>query len=238
MSLFLLNNKTKFNNPVDKFGKDLSFWISPTYSKKTFNGSSISQIYDLSKNKKNAVQSTAIYQPAYVSSDYLGLSSLKFDATNSQKMSISSLGISGIQTLVSFIKMNGSGATRTLFAGANWNVSGWQAVISSNLTIQGCISGTAWQTVYAFSSYLNNYAHLVIVVDNIALKVKVYVNGVKIGTDYTMPYSYTERVGECKIGDFWGGTTTGNIYNMYLVNREMTSTEVLQDYYNWTRYKA
>ena len=79
MSPRLLRPRATGFNPKSIAG--LAFWIDAgATSSLTFNGSTISQINDLSGNGRNATQATAARQPGYSSTDANGRAAITFPA--------------------------------------------------------------------------------------------------------------------------------------------------------------
>jgi len=233
----LILDSLKTKNPVEKFGKDLALWINPRLSSKTFNNNSISQINDLSDNGKNAVQGTATNQPTYTPGGYAGLPYLNFTSANSQRLIASNIKVGGIQTLVFFGSRTNSGK---IFGGCSWNVYGWQVYCTDSLiVIQVCKSG-ANSTVQVSASIPQTEIHLAVVVDNTNLKTKFYLYGKKVGNDQSYSWAYAEN-SAVSAGIFSqtdaSGYVNGKLYNYYLVNRELTPSEIAQDYYEWSKYR-
>lgn len=242
MSLFLLNNKNKIVNPKTRFGKELVFWINSWISPKTMNNNSISQINDLSVNVRHSIQSTATYQPTFMPGGYNGLPYLNFNSANSQSLDILNFNVTGIMTVCVSVSRS-SGITGKIFGGNYYNINGFQIsyrTSNAGINIQGSISGNTWNINFD-KTIDENINRIVVVVDNINLKLKLYINGEKVGTDQSMPYAYADRLNSqsriFKEAQTSGGALSGNLYDFFIVNRELTNAEIQKDYKEWFLYK-
>lgn len=202
---------------------NLEAWWSPDRSRKTFNGSNVSQMDDLSGNGRHLVQASASNQPLYVeSSNVNGRPALRYDGISSF-MSMSGLNgiINGDHTIVFISKVNST--TSAFPCVISWD----DAKSLYQYRSDGTFSVFDGSIKILDSNDLRNQVNAqLIVADNVNMI--CYTNGVE---QNTVSYSYVSGAVATYVGMEPDSGLPSNLYNddiseIFIYSKKVNASEI------------
>jgi len=227
-------------NIVEVFNKflpvrisDCKIWITADRSLVTLNGSTVSQINDLSGNGNHFVQGTAIDQPTLVVSGENGLNNINFDSGNDVMVNTSynpnwnNIDFTIFSVVKKTIDENDFAGFFSIRAGAgaaNWFTLG-QIIISKFLTLETTAGA------HPVSTTIQPYVQglMLVTLKKSGRDIEMYVDGVSVGSADLGVSNIGGTTNEIMIGRWYSASPSsgwgGDIDEIILYEKALGDTE-------------